>query len=741
MHSHQSYREVLVINNPSLFKSGFSDDMAISQIGFFSVNSLKDQTALAAPNFSVDKVIQIIQGTPEVAGGILGAIANASKRTKPIKGKNILSFKGAKPGRGQNQILTLGYDGVDSTKTLTARCEETRMVFVKLTGGPIDEAFHTEGRGMLRQYSIFSGCCDDCGDDCATINAEKMADDLVKQINSDPIFSLGSRTGNKLIKVTKVKNAAAPSASVTGDIWQLSIPDEGNDAALSRVQSQYSAYTVTRVATAGAISTYQFINAQADPDPASFTNSGAILIADCPTCPAGYTLHDTGHAYKVVKQDAGDTAALNAVATQYGIDNTEFISRVNYQFGYSTYVLVSDGALSSTSSVDEVQSVVATGASVGTFTLTFDGQTTAAIAFNAAASAVQTALEALSNVNPGDVVAAGGPLPTTPVTITFTGRLAGQNVPQMTANSGSLTGGTAVVSTTTAGVYGGGDLSDLGAVRETCVLTSPTTTAWVDAGDIYQYARTYSITLHDNVCGTSRLTELQAAFPLLTIVQASDDVDVDNTICSHKFTTVVNSDWQPAGCPPDAPNYVAPDAFQGIPWVAVPDSTSDVAVGVKFESAFVDRITNECAFDYWRYNSEPIYIEISQHSQDYNDKPTMCTTEWPITELQAAKIPTGTGSEVRELELEFNAYDREYRDENPLVREGQNAVLQADPSKSYDQYTLAFTFDYHQAWFTEKLTDEYRLELYFPEGTGKEFEAAMNGYISSIGIDLPPVVL
>ncbi|MEU6979568.1 hypothetical protein [Streptomyces sp. NPDC046371] len=104
---------------------------------------------------------------------------------------------------------------------------------------------------------------------------------------------------------------------------------------------------------------------------------------------------------------------------------------------------------------DEVQSIAITGTPTGgTFTLTFSGQTTAGIAFNAAASAVQSALEALSNVNPGDVVCAGGPLPGSAVTVTFGGQYDGQNVAQMTASGTGLTGGTTpavAVTTTTPG--------------------------------------------------------------------------------------------------------------------------------------------------------------------------------------------------------------------------------------------------------------------------------------------------
>lgn len=100
----------------------------------------------------------------------------------------------------------------------------------------------------------------------------------------------------------------------------------------------------------------------------------------------------------------------------------------------------------------EVQTVTITGSPTGgTFTLTYAGQTTATIVYNAAAGAVQSALEALSNVEVGDVTvsgSAGGPY-----TLTFAAALG--NVPQVTANGAALTGGTTpgvTVATTTQGL-------------------------------------------------------------------------------------------------------------------------------------------------------------------------------------------------------------------------------------------------------------------------------------------------
>ena len=112
-------------------------------------------------------------------------------------------------------------------------------------------------------------------------------------------------------------------------------------------------------------------------------------------------------------------------------------------------------ASSNTAGTNEVQSLTVTGTPTGgTFTLSFRGQTTAPIAFNAASAVVQTALVALTQIGAGGVTVTGGPLPAACV-ITFSSALAATNVPQITTNSTLLTGGTtpaAAVTTTTPGV-------------------------------------------------------------------------------------------------------------------------------------------------------------------------------------------------------------------------------------------------------------------------------------------------
>ena len=75
----------------------------------------------------------------------------------------------------------------------------------------------------------------------------------------------------------------------------------------------------------------------------------------------------------------------------------------------------------STAPVSEVQHLdVDSKANNGTFTLTYDGQTTAAISYNATVGEVQAALEALSNVSAGDITVGGDELTENNGTMTFT---------------------------------------------------------------------------------------------------------------------------------------------------------------------------------------------------------------------------------------------------------------------------------------------------------------------------------
>ena len=112
---------------------------------------------------------------------------------------------------------------------------------------------------------------------------------------------------------------------------------------------------------------------------------------------------------------------------------------------------------------DEVQTITPSGTwSGGTFTLEFThpvtgaSETTAAIAYNATASAIKSALAALDSLSASDLTVTGGPLsasgPVVPVVVTFGGAWTNTPIPALQIDVTSVTGGgTAAVVRTTQG--------------------------------------------------------------------------------------------------------------------------------------------------------------------------------------------------------------------------------------------------------------------------------------------------
>lgn len=95
------------------------------------------------------------------------------------------------------------------------------------------------------------------------------------------------------------------------------------------------------------------------------------------------------------------------------------------------------------SGTKEVQTLTETGTiSGGTFTLSFGGEVTAAIAYDATAAQVEAALDLLTTIQAvGGVAVTGGPIATAPFSVTF-GDEVGEDVALLVADVALLTGST-----------------------------------------------------------------------------------------------------------------------------------------------------------------------------------------------------------------------------------------------------------------------------------------------------------
>jgi len=175
----------------------------------------------------------------------------------------------------------------------------------------------------------------------------------------------------------------------------------------------------------------------------------AETAADSDAHALGFSAFDAANAVQVITVTGSPTGGHFTL--EWGGDVTTSLVYNATATQVQSALLALTNVPDSTGGTNEVQTVTVTGAPTGgTFTLTYSGQTTAGIAFNANAAAVQSALEALSNIAPGDVAVTG----TGPYTVTFEGTLADTDVAQMTASGASLTGGTTPSVTVTTGTAG-----------------------------------------------------------------------------------------------------------------------------------------------------------------------------------------------------------------------------------------------------------------------------------------------
>jgi hypothetical protein len=729
----QSFQKHHVVAIPRLLKAGFDPmQMAVGQIGIFAADT---NSAIVAP--TSEKAIYIGYRLPAMRDAAMARSVATPYYSQGIKAGNVVGWRGYRGHRGRTEIVAIGFDGVDTTKTLSASLNDTKDLYVLLSGSPITKTI--SGQGLMLRYNVYTGCADCVTPPCTatTVQLEAIADELVAKINKDK-----SHFG--FIEASKIVGGCTPNWTTVGyNQYQLVVSDAGDDHSLGLVQSLYGT-AVTRVSRNGVVSTYE---TYATSLPSAYSTGNVVVIPECSTCPTGYELR-TGYVYTYNREDTGDTTALNAVKALWGITETsESIIRVSYTLGVSKYLIVSNQQqnVSLSASANEVQTMTALGASAGNFKLTFGGLSTANIAFNANASAINTALTTagITDVTAATTTNASA----TAVTFTYSGIYVGINVPMMQVNLTGLTGATGgvITETTPANL----DLDFLsgyisykyeGLSQNACVLTTATSIAWTaPGGTAVQYQRDHYLTLGDTICGQDRLAELQAAYAGVGTVSVNTAAD-----CATKYKLRIVSNIVPVTCHPDEAVFPTLAPFNGNSWgtgTLVGTAGTSCKVGVIIKAAVFNPYTTECTFGNFTDDFDGIYMRVSEYDNDYNSEPELCKVTWPITKLQSFAMPSNLGAQVRQLEestyldvLRGYSYDAG-------VRLAEGFKFMAEGDQVYDTYTLEYRVSYPVGGFSQFYTDTYHEHFYFVQGTGKEFENAMNAWIGVVNPSLAPVVL
>jgi hypothetical protein len=168
-------------------------------------------------------------------------------------------------------------------------------------------------------------------------------------------------------------------------------------------------------------------------------NEAAVRVI-APPPPGPLVVNESSEAIEPASASLKATLNPEGAATEY-----------HFEYGTSTAYGESTPVSAPLDAVNEVQSVTVS-ATGGGFTLAFNGEASAEVPFNATAAEVQAALEAIPGLGAGQVAVSGEAAG--PWSVEFTGARAGQDVPELSAEAGGLTGpeASAAVTTTTPGI-------------------------------------------------------------------------------------------------------------------------------------------------------------------------------------------------------------------------------------------------------------------------------------------------
>lgn len=648
-------------------------DLAPLQLGLFDSKTYK----ALAPATSTSKVYEILiaMGSPNEAK-IDWENANVSFKSVPIQANRLISWRKALPKKALNHVVTLGWDGVTDCKTIEVECGKTYSVDVEITGSPASRYFGTKPLAERFVYSFA-----DCGDDCVA-DPEKLVDNMVLQINGSK--NIGSFAhAEKLIKYTVDHTVV----KIVYTLYTLTLNDEGSLQNLTDVIATYpTAEYVIRKSRSGIESIYEMLILDDLGAPAAYSTSAVTKIADCDTCPSGYTLVPKFYKYKVERSDAGDAAALTEIATVYP-DGSAYVAprRISYENGTSTYVVYTSSTTAPTGNVQGVYTIT-----YAASTFVIDGITfTTGVDFSSKSTLI-TALTANSTLATKYTFTSGsGNL----IIITQKVGHESETAPVVTV----LTFATV----TTAQVSAAGDIiTYIGSQNSYCELSSPSTVAWVEGDGMYKITRDLCLVIGDQPCDDPETDAAQIA-AITAFYEGMDGIvpdsleQVSSGTCANSYTLSQYSNLMEDGCGIDVATFPAlPIPFQGFTWAVCPCTTETPNqidnIGIRITGAYVDTKFSNCSFEYDDY-VELDLPKIRVRQGESIVEIGACSKPWAVTTIQFPQYPTGNGTNVKKQYIEGMVFKHQEWADTPRWREiyGFNYDF-IDVNKSYKFYYLEF---------------------------------------------------
>lgn len=190
-------------------------------------------------------------------------------------------------------------------------------------------------------------------------------------------------------------------------------------------------------------------------------------------------------------------------------------------------------------------------------------------------------------------------------------------------------------------------------VADICQGPLPASVAWI-AGETCNFTtEAYTITLRDGECGESRLAELQAAYPDLTITAGTSE------LCQTTYSTTVNTSLVCEECDPafrDVFESEAPEMYDNTGWVKADktySATAKMGIRVRGKVAILSA-GNESYVDDMPFFYDSVEISLAGGFQNWTNESYLAGTNerFTVKYFSRKANPQNLGGNLRKYEDE-----------------------------------------------------------------------------------------
>lgn len=273
-------------------------------------------------------------------------------------------------------------------------------------------------------------------------------------------------------------------------------------------------------------------------------------------------------------------------------------------------------------------------------------------------------------------------------------------------------------------------------VQELCAPTNTETVAWTAGETCKATTEAYTMIIGDDECGTSRLPEVQAYYPDLTIVQDSA------AQCAIKVSTSVVTNIVCEECSPayrDLFTSDAPESFKGFEWKKAAKTYSATALmGIRLRGKKIELSGSEAYRDYMPFLASSVRLSVAggyygSQTSSYHEG---SGERFNVDMRSRATMPEYLGGNLQELEEMSRRYfedsSRQYQNAYGTWAKGEESLL--NPTAPYVDYVLTVRTKTLSQAFSGELNETFYYHFITEVGKHQEVEAILNRLATEAGV-------